>query len=158
VERPPTFRMSSIERKAGFTLLEVTAVMLIIALVSALVIAATPGTGRAGLKAVTFETAAMLRRERVGAILAGRTRRVWLDGDHRMLIGDGGERVAIPKDVVLDLLGVDTPRDGFGGVALFDPDGTSSGAVLRYSRDEAGYEIRVNWYTGGVAILAAQPR
>jgi hypothetical protein len=26
--------------------------------------------------------------------------------------------------------------------------------VLRLSREKAGYEIRVNWYTGGVSIEA----
>ena len=99
--------MSSTEPDAGFTLLEMMAVMLIIALASSSVIDATPGTGRAGLKAITLQTAAMLRRERVSAILGGRTNRVSLDRDRRVLVGDGGERVVIPRDVVLDVLGVD---------------------------------------------------
>jgi len=134
------------------------AVMLIIALVSALVIAATPGTGRARLKAVTMDTAALLRRERTSAILASHTTRVWLDSGRRMLMGDGGYRVAIPNDVVVDLLGVDAFWQNGRAVARFEPDGTSSGAVLKYSREEARYEIRVNWYTGGVAILAVPPQ
>lgn len=146
-------RISTAEQRAGFSLLEMMAVMLIIALVALLVIAATPGTGRAGLKAVTLETAALLRRARVRAVLAGRAGEVWLDGERRLLIGDDGDRVAIPKDVVLDLLGASGQR----AVVRFDPDGTSSGAVLRYSREEAGYEIRVNWYTGAVAVVAVQP-
>lgn len=153
-----TFQMSSTDREAGFTLLEMMAVMLIIALVSALVIAATPGTGRARLKAVTMDTAALLRRERTNAVLASHTTRVWLDSGRRMLMGDGGYRVAIPNDVVVDLLGVDAFWESGRAVARFEPDGTSSGAVLKYSRQEAGYEIRVNWYTGGVAILAAPPQ
>ena len=37
-------------------------------------------------------------------------------------------------------------------VVRFHPDGASSGAVLRLSREKAEYEIRVNWYTGGVSI------
>jgi general secretion pathway protein H len=155
-ERQLTFRMSSTDREAGFTLLEMMAVMLIIALVSALVIADTPGTGRARLKAITLDTAALLRRERTAAVLAGRTTRVWLDSSRRMLIGDGGYGVAIPSDVVVDLLGVDAVWENGRAVARFEPDGTSSGAVLKYSRQEAGYEIRVNWYTGGVAVVAAQ--
>ncbi|HUC51621.1 MAG TPA: prepilin-type N-terminal cleavage/methylation domain-containing protein [Xanthobacteraceae bacterium] len=150
--------MSSTDRQAGFTLLEMMAVMLIIALVSALVIAATPGTGRARLKAVTMDTAALLRRERTSAILASHTTRVWLDSGRRMLMGDGGYRVAIPNDVVVDLLGVDAFWQNGRAVARFEPDGTSSGAVLKYSREEARYEIRVNWYTGGVAILAVPPQ
>jgi general secretion pathway protein H len=150
--------MSSTDREAGFTLLEMMAVMLIIALVSALVIAATPGTGRARLKAVTMDTAALLRRERVRAVLAGRTTRVWLDSGRRMLMGDGGYGIAIPDDVMVDLLGADAFWENGRAVARFEPDGTSSGAVLKYSRQEAGYEIRVNWYTGGVAIVAASPQ
>jgi general secretion pathway protein H len=154
-ERRLIFRMSSTDGEAGFTLLEMMAVMLIIALVSALVIAATPGTGRARLKAITLDTAAILRRERATAVFSGHATRVWLDTAHRMLIGDGGYRLAIPEDVVVDLLGVDAAWEGGRAVARFEPDGTSSGAVLKYSREEAGYEIRVNWYTGGVAVLAA---
>ena len=134
------------------------AVMLIIALVSTLVIAATPGTGRARLKAITLDTAAVLRHERLSAVLGRHTTRVWLDSGQRMLIGDGGYRLAIPEDVVVDLLGVDEFWESGRAVARFEPDGTSSGAVLKYSREEAGYEIRVNWYTGGVAISAASPQ
>ena len=71
-----------------------------------------------------------------------------------MLVGDGGERVVIPRDVVLDVLGVDALWEQGSRWFCFDPDGASSGAVLLvYSREEAGYEIRVNWYTGGVAIV-----
>jgi general secretion pathway protein H len=148
--------MSNTDREAGFTLLEVMVVMLIIALVASLVIATTPGSGRAGLKAVTLQTAALLRRERMGAILGGRVRRVSLDSARRVLVGDGGDLVAIPRDVAVDVLGADAVWSGRLAVVRFDPDGASTGAVLRLSHDGAEYEIRVNWYTGGVAVAAAQ--
>jgi general secretion pathway protein H len=152
--RRRTYRTWSADRQAGFTLIELMAVMLIIALIASLVVTITPGTGRARLKAVTLETAALLRRERVGAIMTGRDRQVSLDGERRALIGDGGGVVAIPRDVVLDVLGASEVSSGRLMVARFHPDGASSGAVLRLSREKAGYEIRVNWYTGGVAIDA----
>jgi general secretion pathway protein H len=82
--------MSSAEPRAGFTLIEVMAVMLIIALVASLVVTMTPATGRAGLKAVTLQAAALMRRERVGAVLGGRIRRVSLNGVRRVLIGEIG--------------------------------------------------------------------
>jgi general secretion pathway protein H len=148
--------MSSADRAAGFTLIEVVAVMLIVALVASLVITMPHGTGRAGLKAVTLDTVALLRRERMGAILGGRARRVSLDGDRRILVGDSGDAVAIPPDVAVDLLGADAVWSGRLAVVRFDPDGSSTGAVLRLSRQQAEYEIRVNWYTGGVDIVAAQ--
>jgi general secretion pathway protein H len=148
--------MSSADRAAGFTLIEVVAVMLIVALVASLVITMPHGTGRVGLKAVTLDTVALLRRERMGAILGGRARRVALDGDRRMLVGDSGDAVAIPPDVAVDLLGADAVWSGRLAVVRFDPDGSSTGAVLKLSRQQAEYEIRVNWYTGGVDIVAAQ--
>jgi general secretion pathway protein H len=143
---------SGTSSRSGFTLTETVAAMLIIALVASLAITMMPGTGRAGLKAVTLESAALLRRERLGAILTGRDRHVALDGERRVLIGDGGGVVTIPRDVTVDLFGAnDTVADG-SAVVRFHPDGASTGAVLRLSREKAEYEIRVNWYTGGVSI------
>jgi len=144
--------MSRSDRRSGFTLTETVAAMLIIALIASLAITLIPGTGRAGLKAVTLEAAALFRRERLGAILTGRERHVSLDGDRRILIGDGGDVVAIPRDVTIDLLSANDSRSDSAGVVRFHPDGASSGAVLRLSREKAEYEIRVNWYTGGVSI------
>ena len=145
-------RSWNVDRGTGFTLIEVVAVMLIIALVASLAVTMMPGTGRGGLKALTLETAALLRRERLGAVLTGRDRQVSLDGERRVLVGDGGNALAIPRDVVLDVLGIDAVWSGRQAVVRFTPDGASTGAVLKLSRENAEYEIRVNWYTGGVAI------
>jgi general secretion pathway protein H len=54
--------------------------------------------------------------------------------------------------VVLDILGIDERSAERVTVVQFHPDGASSGAVLKLSREKAEYEIRVNWYTGSVAI------
>jgi len=152
--RQLTSRISTTDREAGFTLLEVTAVMLIIALVASLVVTLAPGTGRAQLKALALETAALLRRERLDAILTGHVRQVSIDAEQRALVGDGRDSVLIPRDVVLDVLGVDEPWSGRASVLRFEPDGASTGAVLTLSRQEAKYEVRVNWYTGIVTVIA----
>jgi general secretion pathway protein H len=141
-----------VDRRAGFTLIEVIAVMLIIALVASLAVMMIPGTGRGQLKALTLEVAALLRRERLGAVMTGRQREVSIDGEHRVLVGEGGDVVAIPRDVALDVLGIDALWSGRRAVVRFLPDGASTGAVLKLSREKAEYEIRVNWFTGGVAI------
>jgi general secretion pathway protein H len=142
----------NVDRGAGFTLIEVIAVMLIIALVASLAVTKMSGTGRAGLRALTLQTASLLRRERLGAILTGRDREVSLDSERRILVGDGGDIVALPRDITVDILGVDAFWSGRQAVVRFHPDGTSTGAVMKLSREKAGYEIRVNWYTGGIAI------
>ena len=149
---PLTYRMSNAKRKAGFTLIEMQAVMMIIALIAALVLTALPGTGRAQVKALALQTAALFRRERLGAILGARTREVSIDGTQRLIIGDSGDRVAIPRDVVVDVLALDEVWWGRQAVVRFLPDGASSGTVVRFSREGATYEVRVNWYTGGVLV------
>jgi len=90
--------------------------------------------------------------DHLGAGLTGKERQVSLDGERRVLVGDGGNVLTIPRDVVLDVLGIDAVWSGRQAVVRFTPDGASSGAVLKLSRENAEYEIRVNWYTGGVAI------
>ena len=150
ISRSP--RTPAVDRRAGFSLIEVVAVMLIIALVASLAVTTMPGTGRGRLKALTLEIAALLRRERLGAVMTGRERQVSVDGEQRVLIGDGGDVVAVPRDVVLDILGIDALWSGRQAAVRFQPDGASTGAVLKLSREKAEYEIRVNWYTGGVAI------
>src|SRR2546423_3148053 len=99
----PALRSWNVADGSGFTLIEVIAVMLIIALVASLVVTTMPGTGRAGLKALTLQTAALLRRERLGAMMTGRERGVSLDGERRVLVGEGGDAVARPPDVALDI-------------------------------------------------------
>ena len=126
--------------------------MLIIALVASLAVTRMSGTGRARLKALALETAALLRQERLGAVMTGRERQVSVDGEQRVLVGDGGDMVALPRDVVLDILGIDALWSERQAVVRFYPDGASTGAVLKLSREKAEYEIRVNWYTGGVAV------
>lgn len=145
--------MSSAERRAGFTLVETLGVMLVIALIATLAMPTGRGTGRGQLKVLALETADLMRRERVGAVLTRRLRHVSVDGDARMLVGDGGKRVAIPADVVLDVLGVNEAGAGRRALVRFETDGSSSGTVLRMARQDLAYEIRVNWYTGGVTIL-----
>jgi general secretion pathway protein H len=140
-------------RQAGFTLIETMAVMLIVAILASLAIPWTRGTGRGQLKALALETADLARAERLGAILTRRLRHVAIDGERRILVGDGGRTVRIPDDVVLDVAG---SRESFAGrrsLVRFEPDGSSSGAALRVARGGFGYEVRVNWYTGGVTVV-----
>jgi general secretion pathway protein H len=145
--------MPSADPRAGFTLIETMGVMIIIALIATLVMPTGRGTGRGQLKALALETADLMRRERLGAVLTRRLRHVSIDGDYRMLVSDGGKRVAIPPDVVVDVLGVNEAWAGRRSLVRFETDGSSSATVVKLSRQDFAYEIRVNWYTGGVTLL-----
>jgi len=125
----PRPRTRSADLRAGFTLIEVVAVMLIIALVASLAVSMMTGTGRGGLKALTLETAALLRRERLGAIMTGRAREVSIDGGRRVLVGDGGDVLAIPRDVASTFsasthCGLAPGRRSFHSGRSFDRGGT----------------------------------
>lgn len=145
--------MPSADPRAGFTLIETMVVMMIIALIATLVMPTGRGTGRGQLKALALETADLMRRERLGAVLTRRLRHVSIDGDRRMLMSDGGKSVAIPPDVVLDVLGVNEAWAGRRSLVRFETDGSSTGTVVKLSRQDFAYEVRVNWYTGGVTLL-----
>lgn len=136
---------------AGSTLIEMMAVMLIIAMLASLVVTMVPGTGRASLKALTLQTAALLRRERLAAILSGQSRRVSLDGNARTIVGQTGT-IAIPRDVRVDVIGVNELWSGRQAVVRFEPDGASTGSVLKFSWENVRYEVDVNWYNGRVAV------
>jgi len=151
--RPPTtFPTRAAERQAGFTLIEMQAVLLIIVLIAGLALTMMPGTGRSQLEAAAMQTAALFRRERLRAILTARDRVIAIDGKERAFVADGGERVAVPRDVIVDILGVDERWSGRQTVVRFLPDGASSGTVVKLARGGTAYEIRVNWYTGAVAL------
>jgi general secretion pathway protein H len=150
---PRMSQTSNVEAQRGFTLVETMAVMMIVALVASIAVAMTKGTGRGELKSLALEAADLLRRERLGAVLTGRRRHVFIAGEDRRLFGEGRKTVTIPADVVLDLIGTDASMTGRRLVVRFEPDGSSSGAALRVARGGFGYEVRVNWYTGGVAVV-----
>ena len=79
--------------------------MAIVALLASLAIGMSRGTGRGQLKALALETADLLRRQRLSAVLTGSRRQVFIDGGGRTLFGDGRKTVKLPDDVVLDVLG-----------------------------------------------------
>lgn len=128
--------------------------MMIVALISGLVLAWTVGSGRSKLKAVALESAALLRRERLGAMLSGHPRHVALDVSARVLVGESGGKVAVPRDISLDLLAMDGSNGALRAVARFEPDGASTGSILAFVREGARYEVRVDWFSGKVSIDA----
>jgi len=138
------------DKRSGSTLIEVMAVMLIVSLLAALVVAVAPSTGRGRLRSMTLQTAALLRHERFAALMTGQNRRISLDATARRLVGDGGEAIAIPSDVVLEVVGANELWSGRQTVVRFEPDGASTGAVLTFSWEGARDEIRVGWYDGSV--------
>lgn len=132
---------------AGFTLLELTVVLVILALVGGLVLTRAPSRGGTiDLRAATSLVAGTLRVARTRAIAANRPVPVRFD----------------PADAALQL-GADPVRRLPPGVRiaaadlaiLFRPDGSSSGGTVDLAGGASTARIAVNWLTGRVAIAGA---
>jgi general secretion pathway protein H len=158
VQQPisPTGLNDDQTKEDGFTLLEVVCVIAILAILAAVVMPVLPrGTSRARLESYALATAALLKADHTAA-LRRQTQVVTDVNAMARLVRSGatGREVRVPDDVVFDAL---LPaRCGAYRAPLtirFFSTGMSCGGVITLSRLGVGYEVRVNWLTGGVEIV-----
>ncbi len=147
-------------REAGFTLIEVVAVLAIVAMLAAVALPRWPqGTTRPQLEAYALRIAALLKADR-NAALRARTRVSTLLSLRTLDVvsGAGAGEVQLPDDVSFDAIVAQTCSGRENGSAIdFLPSGMSCGGTIALARPGAAYHIRVNWLTGGVEIVAADP-
>ena len=143
--------------EAGFTLIEIVSALAIVALLAALVLPAIPrATSQSGLAGYAVAVAALLKGDRNAAIRNHVAVATTLDADRRVLrSGAKDYAVEIPSDVSFAaLLAERCSGRRVGATIDFFPSGASCGGVIDISRHGAGYQIRVNWLTGGVEVVA----
>lgn len=143
-------------RSAGFTLIEVSVVLVIAAAALALV---APNLGgvleRTRLTSATREIASGLRYARSHAMTAGRPVEFWLDVNaHSYLAGDRAKPHALPDSVKLSLTTADgqATADGRGFIRFFS-DGSSTGGKILLETAGQRRQVQVNWLTGFVQIV-----
>ena len=141
----------------GFTLLEMVCILAIIAMLAAVLLPNIPhDTSRPRLEAYAVETASMLKADRTAAIRHRVQIATQIDAGARSLrSGSTGKILRVPDDVVFDavLPSRCNERPAFSTISFF-PTGASCGGTIMLSRLGAGYEIRVNWLTGGIEIVS----
>jgi len=146
-----------VDADGGFTLLEVVCVLAILAILASLVGPALPrGTSRVRLEAYAVATAALLRADRNAAIRRRVEVATEVNAPSRLVrSGATGREVHVPSDVRFDaLLSARCARQSTGATIRFFSSGMSCGGVIALTRSGMGYEIRVNWLTGGVDIAS----
>lgn len=144
----------------GFTLLEVLCVIAILAIVAGLAVPMLPrGTSRSRLESYAIATAALLKADRNAAIRRRAPTTTQIDAASRTVRSGSSDRVVrVPSDVTFDTLlsarCAERPADS--GVHFFSS-GMSCGGVIELTRSGGGYQVRVNWLTGGVDIVPLNP-
>lgn len=131
----------------------------VIAIVAALVALALPrlplGTSRPRLEAYALEAAALMKADRSAAIRRRVSVATQVDARNRSIrSGATGRRIQLPTDVSVraSLPQRCNNRPALSAIAFF-PTGMSCGGTVALTRNGAGYEVRVNWLTGGVEIV-----
>jgi general secretion pathway protein H len=140
----------------GFVLIEILCVVAIIGMLAAIILPAIPrATSRAKLESYAVATAVLLKADRNAALRRQIQVTTEVDAEQRSIrSGVTGRVIRLPNDVSLDALLASRCADRVAGRSIdFFPSGMSCGGVIALVRPGMGYEVRVNWLTGGVDIV-----
>jgi general secretion pathway protein H len=141
----------------GFTLLEMVCVLAIIALLAGVLMPFVPReTSRSRLEAYALQTATLLKQDRNAAISRNASVATLVDAPARAIrSGASPATIRVPDDVHFEAVLPQTcQRQAALSTIRFFANGTSCGGTIALTRFDAGYEIRVNWLTGRIDIVA----
>lgn len=141
--------------RTGFTLLELLAVVSILALVAAFVVPSLGGGSTVEIKAAARSLAAGLRQTRNRALNDNRSATLALDVAKREFRLPGEQRARkLPArvDIVLYAARSEQLSEQLGAIRFFS-DGSSTGGRITLSADALRYLVNVDWLTGRVSVV-----
>jgi general secretion pathway protein H len=138
-------------------LIELVCVLAIVAMLAAIALPAVPrNTSHQRLEAYAVETAALLNADRESARRQHRDVATAVDAPSRIIrSGASGWTIRMPADVAVEALLASRCEDRAAGAAIYHlASGLSCGGVITLKRPGAGFQIKVNWLTGGAEVGA----
>lgn len=143
-----------IARLAGFTLIEVLVVLMILGLTMAVVVpAVSKGFGNSlDENARTVQLA--LRKARSAAVLQQRSMAVLVDLNAKSVRQEYSKRTSdISERLSLRVSGAASEQSGSVAGIRFFPDGSSTGGRVMLAVDGESVSVNVDWLTGRVSIV-----
>ena len=135
---------------AGFTLVEIMVVMVIIALIMGLVATSmSRSVSAAEARAASRELVASLRYTRARAIIDKAEQVFLVDTENRSYQAPGRDKVELPEgvDLTITTAASELVSDAVSGIRFF-PDGGSTGGHIELTVNKREYRVNVAWLTG----------
>ena len=141
-------------RSRGFTLVEILAVVALIA-IAITVVSVSVGGGLTGarVKAASRDLVAALRYTRGQAIVKREPQALRVDVEQRRYRAPGKKWIGLPRDMTMKLFTArsELEEEGIGRIRFF-PDGSSTGGHIDLLYDEALWRVEIMWLTGEVSV------
>ena len=146
-------------RHSGYTLVELLAVLVLVAAIVALGAAAMsrnlPGQR---LQHSARELAAQLRYTRAQALATGEPQLFTLDAKTREWHAGEKRSGKLARDIAIVATGARNEQQRAGVAAVrFFPEGAATGGRFVLSHDRAAWQVDVQWLTGEVSLARAAP-
>ena len=140
-------------RRGGFTLIEMLAVIVLIAIAVTVGAVSLRGRTRGQLDASAQRLAAGLRDTRTRAMATGKPQSFTIDLRAHAWAAPGRDPLALPADAAVRVTsaGEETDQAGIARIRYF-PDGSSSGGNIVLSDRRRNARVDVDWLTGAVTV------
>jgi general secretion pathway protein H len=143
-------------REQGFTLIELT-IVLVIMIMGVAIVAPNFSSGRdsSQIKAAARDFASALRYARGQSLISQKEVFVSIDlDDNKYQINTRNKVFQIAEDIEISLVTAQSEQTGEGqGNIRFFPDGSSTGGRVTLAIGENEWLVDVNWLTGYVQII-----